>query len=58
MTNVDNNEALYIDKIEFIPMDNNQQRNLYLKNIKKLVNDLFIDAQQELKPTTTDYIIN
>ncbi|ADY24719.1 hypothetical protein ABE219_13630 [Bacillus paranthracis] len=55
---MDNNEALYIDKIEFIPMDNNQQRNLYLKNIKKLVNDLFIDAQQELKPTTTDYIIN
>nr|ADV72540.1 Cry8-like protein [Bacillus thuringiensis] len=49
---------LYIDKFEFIPVDETYEAEQDLENAKKAVNALFTNTKDGLRPGVTDYEVN
>nr|WP_172688956.1 insecticidal delta-endotoxin Cry8Ea1 family protein [Bacillus thuringiensis]ADW78573.1 Cry8-like protein [Bacillus thuringiensis]AGA83483.1 Cry8 [Bacillus thuringiensis]AOB42309.1 Cry8Qa2 [Bacillus thuringiensis] len=48
----------YIDRIEFIPVDETYEAEQDLENAKKAVNALFTNTKDGLRPGVTDYEVN
>nr|AGM16381.1 cry protein [Bacillus thuringiensis] len=51
-------KSIYIDRIEFIPVDETYEAEQDLENAKKAVNALFTNTKDGLRPGVTDYEVN
>ncbi|PEV57682.1 pesticidal protein [Bacillus cereus] len=52
------NSTIYIDKVEFIPLDETYEAEKDLNTAKKAVNALFTNTKEALKIDVTDYQVN
>ncbi|MEK4787889.1 insecticidal delta-endotoxin Cry8Ea1 family protein [Bacillus sp. FSL K6-0073] len=58
VTNFSSGQEVYIDRIEFIPVDETYEAEQDLEAAKKAVNALFTSTKDGLKPGVTDYEVN